>query len=343
MYNSYQQASQIIPDIAPSYGAMNRDFNPLYQFVDDLTVPIQPKDDDAHLFFDGFNIYTTSRWPFCATKIPADYLEDLDWLLDMYDATQSPGVGAYLHVKFKQHKLMDCVPQFIANPAFMSELGDQLRTVLVNMICGKARNDVIYRYQRLIQLYPIMMETMCWLDEFRQDQIGSKLFRFGIPNALGFIKPENVTIEMVHESITNAIANADKRIVKPTAAHYVQMYDKLLQMGGQDLVKNSELVNICLMNWQLGFSYIKAKALSFNDALSVVMTFIYKRESSTSAYDNYNVIEILYNSYGPSDQWPTLNHVIQYVNGVTSNRAKRTPAKPASTLASTSTRNSAYD
>lgn len=342
MYNSYQQASQIIPDIAPSYNSINRDMNPLYQFVEDMTVPIQPKDDDAHLFFDGYKIYTTARWPFCATQIPDDCLADVDWLLDMYDATQSPGVGAYLFVVFKQHKLMDCVPHFLANPAFMSELGEKLKTVLVNMICGKARNDVMFRYQRLLQLHPIMLETMHWLDEFRQDQIGSKLFRFGIPNALGFVKPENVTAEMVHESITNAITNADKRIAKPTNNHFTQMYDVLLKLEGHDLVEQSELVRICLLNWTLGFAYIKAKKLSFNEALSVVMTFIYKRESSVSPYDNYNIVEILYNTYGPSDQWPTLEHVVQYVNGVTSNRAKRTPSTPPSSLVNPE-RKSAFD
>lgn len=316
----YRNAGPIIEDIATIQSNPKSDFNPLYQFrQDQLYTP--PVADDSFVMFDGYKIYTAAIWPICKQSIPMD---DKDWLLDMWDATQSPGLAVLLFIKFKEHALMDHVAAYLSNPGFMLELGDELRSRMKQLLSGKIRNDVLYRYQRLLQTHPIMFETLDWLDDYWKDFFGSKLFRFGVSNAFAFINPDNITAEMIHEAITNARANAEKRLVPPSDYQYIQMYEALLATpGGADLVDPAELVKIGLLRWSLTLQYIKMKELDFNTALSVAMTFVYKRGNGVSPYENHSIIEHLYNEFGPSDQWPSFQHVIQYVNATTSGRAAK--------------------
>lgn len=323
----YKAAGPIVEDIAvfqPSSAGANSATNPLNQFRQDQIYSI-PQQDETYVMFDGYKIYTGAVWPFCDRTVP---LDNKDWLLDMFDATEAPGVGAALFVLHKEHKMMDYIAHYLANPAFKKELGEQLKTTLKGFIVGKARNDIIYRYQRLLQTYPIMFETMEWLDEFRKDQIGIKLFRFGIPNAFNFIKPENVTAEMIHEAITNSKATESKRLVPPSDHQYVLMYQTLLAYNGAALVEPAELVRIMMLDWKLGYQFIRAKELDFNTALSIVMTVIYKRGIAFPTFENYSLVDFIYTEYGPSDQWPRIENVIAYVNATTSNRAVL-PRKPA--------------
>lgn len=317
--NPYKQAGPIIEDIASTVSSPSTDSNPLYQFRQDQLFTLPAEHEEQFVMFDGYKVFLSAVWPFSS---PAAPLDDLDWLLDMWDATQAPGVGVSLFVFHKQHKMMDSVPLYLSNPAFMNPHGDALKQVLKSTINGQGRNDIAYRYHRLLQTYPIMFETLHWVSSHQQNTIGAKLYRYGIPNAAAFIKSEDLTAELVHEAVKNARQHAAKRMVPPSSAQFVEMYRQLLELDGSDLVDLNELVDICLMNWSLGFKYIKAKSLPFNDALSVVMTFIYKRESDVSAYDNLEMISKLYDSYGPSDQWPTLDHVVKYVNAATNGRAQ---------------------
>lgn len=336
---AYHTAGPIIEDIATVQTNPLSDFNPLYQFrQDQLYTP--PALHDRFETFDGFKIYVDHVWPFSSATIP---LDDEDWLLDMWDATKAPGVGVVLFLRFKHHAMMDCIPGYLSNPAFMLAMGDELKKVMKSHLSGKIRNDTLYRYQRLLQTNPIMFETLDWLDDYWKDFFGTKLFKFGISNAFAFINPENITAEMIHEAVTSARANAAKRLVPPSDYQYIQMYEALLEYNGQDLVQLPELVTICLLSWVLGRRYIKAKNLSFNDALSVAMTFIYKRGITVSPYENHSLIEKLYEEYGPSDQWPSIQHVVQYVNASTSGRVQKTPPAPASGMATTSTRSSPFD
>lgn len=328
----YKPAGPAIEDIAtfqPSAAPLNSPSNLLNQFRQDQLYSI-PEQDESFIMFDGYKIYTSTVWPFSDRPVPMD---NKDWLLDMFDATQAPGVGAALFVLHKEHKMMDYIAQYLANPAFKRELGEQLKSTIKGFIVGKARNDIIYRYQRLLQTYPIMFETMHWLDEFRKDQIGIKLFRFGIPNAFNFIKPENITAEMIHEAITNAKATESKRISPPSDHQYILMYQTLLAYNGASLVETAELVRIMMLDWKLGYQFIRAKSLDFNTALSVVMTVIYRRGIAFPTTENYALVEFIYNEYGPSDQWPQLHNVIAYVNATTSNRAvlPKAPAAPQAT------------
>lgn len=336
----YRQAGPIIEDIASLQDNPSSDFNPLYQFrQDQLYTP--PVLDDKFVMFDGYKIYTGYLWPFC--KEPID-LADKDWLLDMWDETQAPGVGALLFVKFKQHKLMDCIPQYLSNPAFMADLGAELRSVMRSTISGKVRNDILFRYQRLLQLFPIMFETLDWLDDYWKDYFGTKLFRFGIANAFGFIKPENVTAEMIHEAIGAAQANADKRLVPPTDHQYIQMYEELLKHDGAHLVNAAEIVRVGMMSWKLARRFIKSNELDFNAALSIAMTFIYRKGNALSPYESHDLIETLYNEYGPSDQWPTFHNVVQYVNAVTSGRVQKSVApSPQHPTSITATKSGTFD
>lgn len=307
-FSSQKVAGPLIEDLV-TFSPTGDGYSLLHQFTQDQIFS-PPSNDDAFVVFDGFKIFTGAVWPFSPQPIPQD---DKDWLLDMFDATQAPGVAVLLFVRFKEHKLMDYVPTYLANPAFMSELGDELKTILRSMIVGKARNDHLYRYQRLLQQYPIMFETMDWMDSFRQDQIGVKLFKYGIPRALSYINPLHVTSELIHESIQFAISDAHKRIAPPSNAQYAQLYGELLRLGGQHLVDIPELVRICSIQFTLGMQYIRAKSLDFNTVLSIIMTVLYNGGVSFTPNESYEVIRNVYDEHGPSNQWPTLANVIKYV------------------------------
>lgn len=304
-------------------GSSAQDFNPKDMFkADQQFNPITQ--DNPYVLYQGKKIYTSYVWPI------GEIVNEQEWLEQALDATGAVGIAALLFIHHKQHKYMDYIPLYLANPAFMTEQGEQLKATLSKFMSGNVRNDVLYRYQRLLQVHPIMFDTMNWLDEFHQDQIGSKMYRFGIPDAFPFIKPENVTVEMIHEAITNAKVNAAKRLVPPATPQFIEMYVQLLQHGGSDQVDVSELVNIALMDWKLAYSYIKDKELDFNTALSILMTFVYKRGTDVSTYDNFVIIEKLFNDHGPSDQWPTLDNVVRHVNAVTNGRVG--PATPLTNL-----------
>lgn len=293
--------------------ASGPEFNPKDMFrADQQFTPIAQ--DNPYVLYQEKKIYTSYVWPI------GEIVNEQEWLEQALEATNAVGVAVLLFIYHKQHKYMDYVPLYLSNPAFMTEHGDQLKATLSKFMSGNVRNDVLYRYQRLLQVHPIMFDTMNWLDEFHQDQIGSKLYRFGIPDAFPFIKPENVTVEMIHEAILNAKVNAAKRLVPPATPQFIEMYVQLLQHGGSDQVDVTELVNIALMDWKLAYSYIKAKELDFNTALSILMTFVYKRGTDVAPYDNFVIIEKLFKDHGPSNQWPTLDNVVRHVNVVTGGR-----------------------
>lgn len=291
--------------------------NPLHMFSHDQVS--NPTTQENHFVqWNGIRVTTDYVWP-----MGANVTDSKEHLQSMLDETGAVGAGALLFIYHKVHQMMDFIPLYLANPGFMSVHGDALRATLTHFMSGHVRNDVMYRYQRLLQTSPIMFSTMDWLDEFHQDQIGTKMYRFGIPNAFGYIKPENVDAEMIYEAVTNARQNAAKRLVPPSDPQFIEMYSALLQHEGQDFVQLPEIVQIAMMDWRLAYAYIRAKELSFNDALSVFMTFVVQRGQSGTSNDNYAIIEKVYNDYGPSDQWPTLHNVIMHVNAVTGNKAAK--------------------
>lgn len=324
MYGSSKIAGTENYEIASfAGGTSGPDFNPRDMFrADQQFNPITQ--DNPFVMYLGKKLYTSYVWPI------GEVVNEKEWLEEAFDATGAVGLAAMLFIYHKQHKSMDYIPLYLANPAFMSANGEALQATLTKFMSGNVRNDVLYRYQRLLQVHPIMFDTMNWIDAFHQDQIGSKLYRFGIPDAFPFIKPENVTAEMIHEAIANAKINAAKRLVPPSTPQFIEMYVQLLNHNGQDLVEGIELVNIALMDWKLAYSYIKAKELDFNTALSIIMTFVYKRGTGVAHADNYVIIEKLFDDYGPSDQWPTLLNVVAHVNAVTNGMAQ--PTKVQSNL-----------
>lgn len=327
MYGSHKQAGSDNFELA-NFGTNGtiQDFNPKDMFTADQKFNMTSQD-NPWVAFEGEKIYTSYVWPI------GKITNEKEWLEQAFTATGAVGAAALLFIYHKDHQKMDYIPSYLSNPAFLNEHGEALKKTLSKFMSGNVRNDVLYRYQRLLQIHPIMFDTMNWLDEFHQDQIGAKLYRFGIPDAFPFIKPENVDVDMIHEAIQNARVNAAKRLVPPSTPQFLEMYAQLLSHGGADLVNASELVNIALMDWKLAYSYIKAKELSFNDALSVIMTFVYKRGNDVTPYDNYVILEKLFEDYGPSDQWPILENVVRHVNAVTGNKAQQAQALKQSQLA----------
>lgn len=325
MYGNYKEAGSDNFELAnfSSTGTI-QDFNPRDMFTADQKFNLTSQD-NPWVLCEGEKIYTSYVWPI------GKITNEKEWLEQAFEVTSAVGIAALLFIYHKDHQKMDYIPSYLSNPAFLNEHGEALKKTLTKFLSGNVRNDVLYRYQRLLQLHPIMFDTMNWIDEFHQDQIGAKMYRFGIPDAFPFIKPENVTVDMIHEAIANAKTNAAKRLVPPSTPQFIEMYVQLLQHGGQELVQASELVNIALMDWKLAYSYIKAQELDFNNALSIIMTFVYKRGNDVSTYDNYVILEKLFEDYGPSDQWPTLENVIRHVNAVTGNKASQ--ARPVSNLA----------
>ena len=315
MYGNYKQAGTDNFELANfSSGGTLQDFNPRDMFTADQKFNTTSQE-NPWVQYDGGRIFTGYVWPI------GNVTNEKEWLEDAFEATGAVGIAALLFIHHKDHQKMDYIPSYLSNPAFLNEHGEALKKTLSKFMSGNVRNDVLYRYQRLLQIHPIMFDTMNWLDAFHQDQIGAKLYRFGIPDAFPFIKPENVDVDMIHEAIQNAKVNAAKRLVPPSTPQFVEMYAQLLSHGGADLVHANELVSLALMDWRLAYSYIKAKELSFNDALSVIMTFVYKRGNDVSPYDNYVILEKLFEDYGPSDQWPALDNVVRHVNAVTGDKA----------------------
>lgn len=313
-------------EMASFQSGSRADFNPINMFKEDQTYNSSTQD-MPYVIYDGIRLYTTSIWPI------GDIVMEKEWLQAAFDETGAYGIGALLFAYHKDHKLMDYIPQYLSNPGFMSVHGEKVKATLTSFMSGHVRNDVMFRYQRLLQLFPIMFETMSWIDEYHQDLIGSKMYRFGIPDAFPFIKPENVTAEMIHEAIKNAKSNAAKRLVPPATPQFIEMYVQLLNHDGEGLVEANELVQIAMMDWRLAYSYIRKKELDFNTALSIIMTFVYKRGNDINPADNYTIIEKLYNDYGPSDQWPTLDNVLQHVNAMTGGKASLAKAQPQTVLA----------
>lgn len=327
MYGNYKQAGSDNFELANFSNTSNlQDFNPRDMFKSDQQYNTTVQD-NPWVTFDGKKIYTSYVWPI------GDIVNEKEWLEQAFEATNAVGLAALLFIHHKDHQKMDYIPSYLSNPSFLNEHGEALQKTLSKFMSGNVRNDVLYRYQRLLQVHPIMFDTMNWLDAFHQDQIGAKMYRFGIPDAFPFINPDNVDVEMIHEAISNARVNSAKRLVPPSAPQFIEMYSQLLSHGGADLADANELVNISLMDWKLGYSYIKAKELIFNDALSVIMTFVYRRGTDVSPYDNFVILEKLFEDYGPSDQWPTLDNVVRHVNAVTGDKASK--ARQYSNLAPT--------
>lgn len=317
MYNSYKIAGNtdeylISASHASQFGT---DFNPSTMFKSDQTYNASTLD-NPYVMYEGVKIFTSYVWPI------GDIEDNKEWLETAFEKTGAVGLAALLFIYHKEHKMMDYIPQYLSNPSFMSAHGEKLKEVLTKFMSGHVRNDIMFRYQRLLQTYPIMFDTMLWLDSYHQDTIGSKMYRFGIPNAFPFIKPENITAEMIHEAIVNAKTNAAKRLVPPGPPQFVEMYIQLLRHDGHDLVNAAEIVQIALWDWKLAYAFIKAKDLTFNEALSILMTFVHKRQTDVNG-DNYIVFEKLWQDYGPSDQWPDFLNVIAHVNAVTGGKATK--------------------
>ena len=309
MLQEYKTAGQESFEMMNSPHHPNGGSDPSQMFKEDTAV-VQL--DNPFTTYDGQKLYTSYVWPMGAEKE-----DSKEWLTAAFEATGAVGCAALLFTYHKVHQLMDYIPQFLSNPGFLKAHGDQLKKTLVGFMSGKIRNDVLYRYQRLLQTHPVMFNTMHWLNVDVQNEIGSKMYRFGFANALGFVKPETVDIDMVYEAVTNARVNASKRLVKPTDRQYIDMYLHLLELGGHDKVSVAELVDIAMMDWKLAFSFIKARGMNFNDALSVFMTFVYRRGGAAKSTDNYAIVEAVYNHYGPSEQWPGFQNVVAHVNAVT--------------------------
>lgn len=229
---------------------------------------------------------------------------------------------------------MEHVFQYLSNPGFtMSEHGEAARKV-TRQLLSALRRDALFRYQALIQSYPIAIDTLGWLTERNASELAQMLYVRGVPAAAAYIPTESLTAELIRTALDNAISG--RRHVSPS--NLLMLYAQLLSLGGADLVSLMELVDVMAMDPKLGFSYLTAREASFNESLSVVMTVIKRQSAVAQSHEHLDLVSTLYDIHGPSDQWPTLDNVIRYVSAVANvqiqpySQPAPTPSRP-STLA----------
>lgn len=274
---------------------------------DQITSPVNDTP-PQFLMFRGCQIFTSLVWPCFNGEVP---VKDVEWLEAAYQYTQSPGIGVLLYSETAKAKYMESVFQYLSNPSFtMSECAAVVRKVMRGAV---GRRDSIFKYQSLLQKYPIAVDTLGWLTPLVASEAAQTLYVRGVPAAAAYIPPANMTVELTRTAIDNALSGR-----WPTSKSDLHLlYIRLLSLGGAATVKPSEVVGVMMLDPKLGFGYLKAQELPFNESLSVVMTTIHRRGPTVPSHEHLDLVSTLYDIHGPSDQWPTLDNVIKHVSIVT--------------------------